>query len=80
MAVVDPRKFLPLEEFTDCVDNMLEEFKRCPPAAGVDRVYVSGEIEASKERLSEKLGIEISGAVAEELRDIGKTYDVGFPF
>ena len=80
MVVIDPGKFLPLEEFTDRVDGMLDEFKACPPAAGVDRVYIPGEIEAGKERASEALGIEISDAVAEELREVGKVYGVEFPF
>lgn len=76
MVVIDPGKFLPVEEFTGRVDDMLEEFKACPPAAGVERVYVPGEIEAGKERVSLELGIELSDAVAEELRAVGETYGV----
>jgi len=80
LIVIDPSKFLPMEDFLDRVDDMLEEFKACPPAPGVDRVYIHGEIEADKERTSQKLGIEISDAVAAELREVGKAFGVKATF
>jgi len=76
MFVIDPSKFWPDGSFTDRVDTMLEEFKACPTAPGVDRVYIPGEIEAGKGRTSMAQGIELSDAVAEELRSIGKEYGV----
>lgn len=80
MVVIDPARFLPLEEFKARVDDMLDEFKACPPAPGVSRVYIPGEIEAEKERLSRKEGIEISDAVAAELRRVGAEYGVPVEF
>lgn len=76
LVVIDPSKFLPLDEFKERVDNLLEEFKGCPPAPGVDRVYIPGEIEANKEQLSHQLGIELSDAVAAELRQVGESFGV----
>ena len=70
----------PLEEFENRVDDMLEEFKNCPPAPGVKRVLIPGELEAEKERASMRDGIEISDAVAAELREVGKTYGVTADF
>lgn len=76
MLVIDPQKFMPSAQFMDRVDDMLEEFKACPTAPGVERVYIPGEIEANKLRTSAELGIELSDAVAEELRRVGEEYGV----
>jgi len=80
ITVIDPSKFLPLEEFEDRVDDMLEEFKNCPTAPGVSRVFVPGEIEAGKERVSAAEGIELSDAIADELRRVGKEFGVEADF
>ena len=80
IVVIDPSKFLPLDEFENRVDDMLEEFKNCPPAPGVERVYIPGEIEAGKERVSATESIEISDAVADELRRVGKDFGVDADF
>ena len=76
MLAIDPEKFLPLPLFRERVDAMLEEFKSCPTAPGADRVLVPGQPEAERERESQQLGIELSDAVAAELRQVGKTYGV----
>lgn len=80
MIVIDPSKFLPMDTFLDRVDDMLEEFKACPTAPGVDRVYIPGELEANRERVSQEQGIELSDSVAEELRAVGKTFGVPADF
>ena len=80
MMVIDPEKFLPLALFRQRVDAMLEEFKNCPTAPGVDRVLVPGQLEAEKERESAALGVEISDAVAAELRLVGETSGVAADF
>ena len=80
MVVIDPSKFMPVEEFTARVDDMLDEFKACPPAAGVERVLIPGEIEADRERESMEKGIELSDPVVEELRRVGAEYGVSASF
>lgn len=80
IVVIDPGKFLPVEEFKARVDDMLDEFKECPPAPGVARVYIPGEIEADKERHSLEDGIELSDAVVAELRAVGDRYGVPAEF
>ena len=80
MLVIDPQKFLPAGEFLGRVDDMLEEFKACPTAPGVERVFIPGEIEANKLRTSAEQGIELSDAVAEELRRVGEEYGVTAEF
>ena len=80
MMVIDPEKFLPLPLFRERVDDMLEEFKNCPTAPGVDRVLVPGQLEAERERESMELGVEISDAVAAELRQVGEIYGVTADF
>jgi LDH2 family malate/lactate/ureidoglycolate dehydrogenase len=80
MIVIDPDKFLPRKDFVIKIDDMLDEFKNCPPAPGVKQVYIPGEIEADKERISAREGIEISDIVIKELREVGKTYGVEVNF
>jgi len=80
MMVIDPEKFMPLAMFKERVDDMLEEFKNCPTAPGVDRVRIPGEIEADKERESKEQGVEISDAVAAELKKVGEMYGVPVNF
>lgn len=80
MMVIDPEKFLPLPLFRERVDDMLEEFKNCPTAPGVDRVLVPGQLEAERERESIALGVEISDAVVAELRQVGEIYGVTADF
>ena len=76
MFVIDPSKFLPQDVFLDRIDTMMEEFKACPTAPGVQQVMIPGEIEANKARISQNEGIELSDAVAQELRAVGKEYGV----
>ncbi len=78
LVVIDPDKFLPREQFLERVDDMLDEFRACPPAPGVERVYIPGEIEAAKRAVSLEKGIELSDAVANELRSVGESYGVDF--
>lgn len=80
IVVIDPSKFLPLDTFLDRVDDLLEEFKECPPAPGVKRVMIPGEIEADRERTSAAEGIEVPEAVIRELREVGKEYGVEAAF
>lgn len=80
MIVIDPDKFVSRDVFTSRVDDMLDEFKECPPAPGVSRVYVPGEIEAEKESNSRKYGVEVSDAVADELRAVGAYYGIEADF
>lgn len=80
IVVIDPGKFLPLKEFENRVDGVLEEFKACPPAPGVERVYIPGELENQREEVSAREGIEVSDTVAAELRRVGETYGVKADF
>ena len=76
MIVIDPSKFLPIETFKVRVADVLKEFHTCPPAPGVKRVYTPGEIEAEREQISQRDGIEISDAVMEEVLRVGRRYGV----
>jgi LDH2 family malate/lactate/ureidoglycolate dehydrogenase len=80
IVVIDPSKFMPLGTFLDRVDDMLEEFKACPPAPGVKQVMIPGEIEVDKERVSAAEGIEIPDTIIRELREVGKEYGVEAAF
>ena len=78
MVVIDPSKFMPVEEYKNRVDAILSEFKHCPTAPGVEEVMLPGEIESRKSKINLMEGIELSDTLVHELSEIGKTYDVKF--
>ena len=67
---------MPLNDFLSKIDETLDEFKKCPAAPGVERVLIPGEIEANNERISALKGVDLSDAVVEELRNVGREYGV----
>lgn len=50
------------------MDAMLNELQQSPPAAGVERVYVPGEIEQLHEERNKVHGISIARSVYEFLK------------
>lgn len=50
-VVIDAERFMPATELRARVDTLIRDVHECAPAAGVERVYVPGEIEhATRER------------------------------
>ena len=52
--------------------------KESPKAAGVDEIFVAGEIENRKQKTSQAEGVNISDAVIRELREVSEMS--GIPF
>jgi LDH2 family malate/lactate/ureidoglycolate dehydrogenase len=75
-AALDIAAFSPVGEFKEKVDRMIREVRATPPAEGIERIYVPGEIEFEKEVESDTNGIAISQAVLDELHGCASKYGV----
>jgi LDH2 family malate/lactate/ureidoglycolate dehydrogenase len=67
---IDVEKFMSIENFRSLFRSYAEAIKGSKKASGVSRIYLPGEIEAEKERLSLKDGIEINPGTAKDLNDL----------
>jgi len=67
---IDVEKFMSVENFNSLFRSYTEAITGSKKARGVSRIYLPGEIEAEKERLSLKDGIEISPGTAKDLNDL----------
>ncbi len=63
--------FIPVSEFRQRVDEIIDMMHSCPRAAGVERIYVPGEIEHETEQRRKAQGIPLSGALRDELVALG---------
>ncbi len=66
---------MPLAEFKSRMDSMVRELRAAPKAAGVERVYVPGEMEWERREAALTTGIPLPPDVAAGLRGLGE--DVG---
>jgi LDH2 family malate/lactate/ureidoglycolate dehydrogenase len=75
---INPECFMPLDEFASRVDRLVRHIKWSRKAAGVEEVFVAGEIEFRKkaQRLAE--GIPVSPVVYDELRGLAAEHGVAF--
>jgi LDH2 family malate/lactate/ureidoglycolate dehydrogenase len=67
---IDVEKLMPVENFRSLLGSYTESIKGSKKASGVSRIYLPGEIEAEKERVSLKNGIEINPGTAKDLNDL----------
>ncbi len=75
---INPECFMPLEEFKSRVDRLVRHIKASQRAAGVNEVYVAGEIEFRKKAQRLMDGIPFSAVVYEELRGLATAHGVPF--
>lgn len=71
--------FMPLNQFKQRMDTMIDRFKQPPRAKGVDEILMPGEPEEGIEEERLETGIPISSEIAEMLRREAETADVPFP-
>jgi LDH2 family malate/lactate/ureidoglycolate dehydrogenase len=64
---IDISRFMPLATFNHLVDEHLRSIRGSARAAGAARIYLPGEIEAEKERLSAERGVEVDDSVCQTL-------------
>ncbi len=71
--------FLPLDAFKQRVDDLFREMKSCPPAEGVDEVYIPGEPEYRHKQDALREGVALTDAVVDDLKQLAEEYSIGFP-
>lgn len=71
--------FANARDFVGAMECYARSLKACPRAAGVDRVFLPGEMEAERAAVSERLGVPLSAEVWENLATLGARYGVPFP-
>jgi len=79
VAAVRPGLFLPAPDFASRMDEILGMLRACPPAPGVERVLLPGEIEAQEEARSLQLGVPMVREVVQQLVALGTEVGVPFP-
>jgi len=70
--------FLPVENFTKSMDEMIEAFEALPKLPGVKKIYVAGGYEAEIEKDRKANGIPLNSKVIEELQELAK--EVGIEY
>ena len=67
LIMIDPSKFMPLEDFKAEVDRYVRTMKDGRKAPGVQEIFVPGEIEYRKFETMKKTGFEVSEKLSAEL-------------
>ncbi len=79
-AAVRIDAFMPLAEFRQRVDQIIELMRSCPTAPGVERIFVPGQIEYETEQRRTTEGIPLNAELQAELRALGAELEVKPPF
>lgn len=80
LGAIDVTKFVDIDLFKARVDGIYDEFKKSPPAKGVDAVFLPGEIEFRNFAKNQKEGVELSEKILSELAAVAAEYAVPNPF
>ena len=67
LILIDPSKFMPIEEFKTNIDRYVRMMKESRKAPGVQEIFLPGEIEFNKFKQIKETGFEISAALEAEL-------------
>jgi LDH2 family malate/lactate/ureidoglycolate dehydrogenase len=78
MLAVDPQISIPLDQFLERVDALIDQMHASPPASGVDRVRVPGERRADVARLRERDGVPFPASRLAALRRLGEDLGVSW--
>ena len=70
---------IPLPEFYQRMDALIQEIKACPPAPGHTEVFCPGEIEHRRAQESIRQGIALGPAVVDDLKKLAEEYSAAFP-
>jgi len=77
-CAIDISRFTDLETFKKRLGQMIEEIKALPRNEGVAELFLPGEIENRRRAERKANGILMEDVVYEELRELGKKYNVTF--
>ena len=78
-AAIRTDVFLSAEEFKQRMDAILGMLKASPPAPGLERVLLPGEIEMQQEARNREQGISLADEIAAQLAKLGEEVGVKFP-
>ena len=78
LGALDISRITPIDDFKARMDGLIETVKGSQKAAGVQEIFVPGEIELNKAQRTEQEGVKLSEAVLAELKEIGEKYGVPF--
>jgi len=79
VIALDVAAFMGPDEFAGRIDDLVARTKQVPPAAGVDEVFVPGEIEANAERAAVESGeVDLPDKTIADLRELGSSLGVVF--
>jgi L-2-hydroxycarboxylate dehydrogenase (NAD+) len=76
---IRPDLFMPLAEFADRMDTMIDRLKASVPAAGVDEVLMPGEPELRREAERMQTGIPLTAEVLASLEPEAAEYGIPLP-
>lgn len=78
MILIDPSKFMPIENFKNSADEYVRMMKSSRKAPGVEEIFLPGEIERRKYIELMETGIEVSDALQKELTELSLKLGVQF--
>jgi LDH2 family malate/lactate/ureidoglycolate dehydrogenase len=79
LVALNVEAFVPLTQFCQQVDGLVEAIKETKKAEGVEEVFLPGEIEFRRRERAFRDGVTISAEVAQELRALGRTLGLRAP-
>jgi len=77
--VIDPEATVGAAAFAEATAGVVASLEATPPAPGVERVIVPGEIEAERERMHGESGIALPPTLVRELLSLSHRYAVAPP-
>jgi len=77
MLAIHVDAFIPIQEFKNRADHLVQRIHSAPRAKGVERIYLPGEIEHLSELKRRAEGIPVSEAVFQDLVRIGHELNIG---
>ncbi len=76
IGVLDINKIIPIDSFTERMDEVLDRIKNSPKAEGTEEIFIPGEIEQRNTVSAYKSGIEIGTGVYTDLIALAEEYGV----
>ena len=76
MIVIDIRRFVSLETFTQHVKTLVAHVKSCPPAPGFSDILVPGELEFREQKRRRREGVQVDAVTWQEIGVWAKTLGV----
>ena len=70
MILIDPSKFMPIDEFKKNADRYVRMMKESRKAPGVEEIFLPGEIEYKKFKTNKETGMSFSPALEKELTEL----------